>query len=58
MDKFKNIKLLAMDVDGTLTDGTLVFHGESQIKLFNVYDGLGIRVAMSLLRVNSCDSVI
>ncbi|MBQ7525083.1 MAG: HAD hydrolase family protein [Abditibacteriota bacterium] len=46
-EKLEKIKVLAMDIDGTLTDGTLVFHGESQIKLFNVYDGLGIRLAMN-----------
>jgi 3-deoxy-D-manno-octulosonate 8-phosphate phosphatase (KDO 8-P phosphatase) len=36
-----------MDVDGTLTDGSMAFIGGEQIKTFNVYDGLGIRVAMN-----------
>lgn len=39
------IKLLVLDVDGVLTDGTLFYsaHGE-EIKSFNVKDGLGIRL--------------
>lgn len=41
----KNIKLLAMDVDGTLTDGNMLLLGSTQMKIFNVHDGLGIRVA-------------
>lgn len=36
-----------MDVDGTLTDGSMVFLGDEQIKSFSVYDGLGIRLAMN-----------
>ena len=46
-DKLANIKLLAMDIDGTLTDGGLTFHNGLQIKEFNVYDGLGIRLAQT-----------
>jgi len=41
------IKLLAMDVDGTLTDGAMVFLDGEQLKMFSVYDGLGIRIAMN-----------
>lgn len=41
------IKLVALDVDGVLTDGTLVFGREGDaFKLFHVRDGMG----MSLLR--------
>ncbi|MEN6356322.1 MAG: HAD hydrolase family protein [Armatimonadota bacterium] len=46
-DRLKCIKLLAMDVDGTLTDGAMIFHGGEQMKSFSVYDGLGIRLAMN-----------
>lgn len=46
-DKLSKIKLLAMDVDGTLTDGSMIFHNGDQIKSFNVLDGLGIRLAMN-----------
>lgn len=46
-DRLARIKLLAMDIDGTLTDGGLTFHNGLQIKEFNVYDGLGIRLAQA-----------
>ncbi|MDO8587838.1 MAG: HAD hydrolase family protein [Armatimonadota bacterium] len=47
MDRLKRIKLLAMDVDGVLTDGGMVYLEEGgQAKVFNVLDGLGIRMAM------------
>ena len=37
------IKLLLLDVDGTLTDGGLYFTGEGQaMKRFDVQDGLGL----------------
>jgi 3-deoxy-D-manno-octulosonate 8-phosphate phosphatase (KDO 8-P phosphatase) len=39
------IELLALDVDGVLTDGTLVIHGDgSESKGFNALDGHGIRM--------------
>lgn len=39
-----NIRVLALDVDGVLTDGTLAFTGVlgTETKLFHVHDGLGI----------------
>ena len=39
-----NIRVLALDVDGVLTDGTVAFTGllETETKLFHVHDGLGI----------------
>ena len=47
MERLKKIKLLAMDVDGVLTDGGMVYLEEGgQAKVFNVLDGLGIRLAM------------
>lgn len=33
------------DVDGTMTEGSMIFLGDSQVKHFNVHDGLGIRLA-------------
>jgi len=37
------VKLLLLDVDGTLTDGGLYFTGEGQaMKRFDVHDGLGL----------------
>ncbi|MEN6371872.1 MAG: HAD hydrolase family protein [Armatimonadota bacterium] len=47
LEKLNRIKLLAMDVDGVLTDGSMVYGSESEIKLFNVMDGLGIRLAIA-----------
>ncbi len=47
IDKLAGVKLLAMDVDGTLTEGEMILLDGQQIKLFNVYDGLGIRLAMN-----------
>lgn len=43
VEKAKKIKLLLMDCDGVLTDGSLYFgeNGE-QLKIFNVKDGQGI----------------
>lgn len=41
----ENIKLLVLDVDGVLTDGTLIVNPDGrESKLFNVYDGHGIRM--------------
>ena len=42
-DKLKTIKLFAMDVDGTLTDGSMYYSSEGEaLKKFSVYDGMGI----------------
>jgi 3-deoxy-D-manno-octulosonate 8-phosphate phosphatase (KDO 8-P phosphatase) len=39
------IELLALDVDGVLTDGTLIVHSDgSESKCFNTLDGHGIRM--------------
>ncbi len=42
------IKLLVLDVDGVLTDGTLSYSESGEhVKNFNAKDGLGIRLAMN-----------
>ncbi|MCE5198396.1 MAG: HAD hydrolase family protein [Armatimonadota bacterium] len=46
-DRLSRIKLLAMDIDGTLTDGAMIFFNGEQVKSFSVYDGLGIRLAVN-----------
>ena len=47
MERLRKIKLLAMDVDGVLTDGSMIYlEGSNEAKVFNVQDGLGIRLAM------------
>jgi len=39
------IKLLLLDVDGVLTDGSIIYNDSGEeIKVFNVKDGLGIRL--------------
>ena len=41
----QTIRLLVLDVDGVLTDGSLTFTGEGELsKTFNVRDGLGIKL--------------
>ena len=41
--RIKKIKVLAMDVDGVLTDGKIIFDsGGKETKIFNVQDGFGI----------------
>lgn len=41
----ETVKLLLMDVDGVLTDGSIVYTGDGpQTMRFNVKDGLGIRM--------------
>ncbi len=45
--RLKPIRLLVLDVDGVLTDGSLLYGAEGCIgKSFNVRDGLGIRLLM------------
>lgn len=42
--KAKNIKLLAMDVDGILSDGQIIYHSDdTETKAFYVQDGLGLQ---------------
>lgn len=44
MSSAADIRVLALDVDGVLTDGTIAFTGilGTELKLFHVHDGLGI----------------
>ncbi len=44
-DKFQQIKLLLLDVDGVLTDGKLYFSNDgNELKSFNTLDGHGIKL--------------
>lgn len=46
-DLAKNIKLIILDVDGVLTDGSLYFDNKGQeFKAFNSKDGHGIRLLL------------
>lgn len=43
----ERIKLLLLDVDGVLTDGSITYNGSGEeIKTFDVKDGVGIRLLM------------
>lgn len=45
IDKLKRINMLLLDVDGVLTDGSIIYNDAgTEIKPFNVKDGLGIRL--------------
>ena len=47
--KLKGIQLLLLDVDGVLTDGSIVYSDAgSEIKEFNVKDGFGIKIVMAV----------
>ena len=42
-----DIQLLLLDVDGVLTDGSVIYSDTgAEIKTFNVRDGLGLRLLM------------
>ena len=46
MDQARAIRLLAMDVDGVLTDGKVIYTDTGvELKAFDIHDGLGISVA-------------
>lgn len=45
----QKVKLIVLDVDGTLTDGTLLYSSDGgQAKAFHVADGLGIVMALAV----------
>jgi len=44
-EKLKKIKLLILDVDGVMTDGSIIIDDEGhELKSFNVRDGHGIKI--------------
>ncbi len=60
----KNIKVLAMDVDGVLTDGRIVYDGMGrELKFFDVQDGCGINrirkagLKTAVISARSCRAV-
>ena len=43
--KAGRIRLLVTDVDGVLTDGSIIYNGQGeQIQIFHVHDGLGLNL--------------
>lgn len=64
LPKAKEIKILLLDVDGVLTDGTIVYtHSGTEMKSFNTKDGFGIRllreagVEVGLITARSSEAV-
>ena len=48
MPDYQKIKLVVLDVDGTLTDGGIYYDSQgSEMKRFDVKDGLGIKVGLA-----------
>lgn len=48
MPDYSNIKLIVLDVDGTLTDGGIYYDAQgNELKRFDVKDGLGIKVGIA-----------
>lgn len=48
MADFHKIKLIVLDVDGTLTDGGIIYDSlGNEVKRFDVKDGLGIKVGIA-----------
>lgn len=45
-ERLRHIKLIVLDVDGVLTDGSIIYaEDETDIKAFHVQDGFGITLA-------------
>lgn len=40
------IKAIVLDIDGVMTDGTIGYDGQTEVKFFHVRDGHGIKMAM------------
>lgn len=48
MSDYQKIKLVVLDVDGTLTDGGIYYDSQgNEMKRFDVKDGLGIKVGLA-----------
>ena len=48
-ERARRIRLLVLDVDGVLTDGSINISGNGELfKSFNVRDGLGIRLLQKI----------
>lgn len=40
-----SVRILFLDVDGVLTDGSMILDGTGETKVFDAHDGLGIQLA-------------
>ncbi len=43
-EKLKRVRLIAFDVDGVMTDGSLFYTAQNDFKNFNAQDGLALRL--------------
>ncbi|CUT00609.1 KdsC family phosphatase [Candidatus Kryptobacter tengchongensis] len=49
IEKAKKVKMILLDVDGVLTDGSIIYSSNcGEIKIFNAQDGFGIVRAIEL----------
>ena len=47
LDQFKRIKTFVFDIDGVLTDGTvIVFSGDQQLRRMSIKDGFALQMAV------------
>jgi len=47
LEKLKHIQLLLLDVDGVLTNGSIIYNDAgSETKIFNARDGFGLKLVM------------
>ncbi len=42
LERLANIRLIALDIDGTLTDGQVVYSVEGSVQRYSVHDGQGL----------------
>jgi len=42
-ERIERIRMVVFDVDGTLTDGRIIFHAQGEQKNFSVQDGAGLK---------------
>src|SRR3989339_1669358 len=45
LKNISKLKMLLMDIDGVMTDGSITYFGDTEVKTFSAYDGLGIKLA-------------
>ena len=54
LDQLRRVRLLALDVDGVLTDGRLYFQADGiEIKAFHTQDGHGLKLLKRCLLYTS-----
>ena len=46
--QFRRVKMFLTDVDGVLTDATILIDGKTEFKQFNIQDGMGLRLLQHL----------